>query len=86
MTTIEFEPKASEEVRYNARLGVRYSAFDIASLVLLIALIAIALFTFRDYAISNDEEVQHHYGELQLSKLEDLGCFSAGHDHRGRRY
>ena len=25
---------------------------------------AIALFTFRDYAISNDEGVQQHYGEL----------------------
>jgi hypothetical protein len=31
------------------------------------ALIVIALLTFRDYAISNDEGVQHRYGELILS-------------------
>jgi hypothetical protein len=30
-------------------------------------LVVIALLTFRDYAISNDEGVQHHYGELILS-------------------
>jgi hypothetical protein len=37
---------------------------DIATCLLLAAVAAIALFTFRDYAISNDEGVQHHYGEL----------------------
>lgn len=80
MTTIEFEPKASAEVRNIARFSVRYSTFDIASLVLLIALVAIAIFTFRDYAISNDEEVQHHYGELILtyyaSGFADLSVFN----------
>ena len=34
---------------------------------LLVALAAAALFTFRDYAISNDEGVQHHYGELIIA-------------------
>ena len=38
--------------------------YDIATCLLLTAIAAIALFTFRDYAISNDEGVQHHYGEL----------------------
>jgi Dolichyl-phosphate-mannose-protein mannosyltransferase len=38
--------------------------YDIATCLLLAALAAVALFTFRDYAISNDEGVQHHYGEL----------------------
>ena len=34
---------------------------------LLVALAAAALFTFKDYAISNDEGVQHHYGELIIA-------------------
>jgi hypothetical protein len=42
-------------------------AFDAAAILLLIGLAAIVLFTFDQYAISNDEEVQHRYGELILS-------------------
>jgi Dolichyl-phosphate-mannose-protein mannosyltransferase len=45
----------------------RFDACDIATVVVLAALVVIALCTFRDYAISNDEGVQHHYGELILS-------------------
>jgi hypothetical protein len=41
--------------------------FDIAAWLLIAALLVAALLTFRDYAISNDEEVQHRYGELILS-------------------
>ena len=48
------------------RLG-RRDPFDVASWLLIAALLVIALFTVRDYAISNDEEVQHRYGELILS-------------------
>ena len=40
---------------------------DIATCLLLSAIAAVALFTFRDYAISNDEGVQHHYGELIIA-------------------
>ena len=44
------------------------------------ALVVVALCTFRDYAISNDEGVQHHYGELIIayytSGLRDLGVFN----------
>jgi hypothetical protein len=40
---------------------------DIATCLLLAALAAVAMFTFRDYAISNDEGVQHHYGELIIA-------------------
>jgi dolichyl-phosphate-mannose-protein mannosyltransferase len=50
-------------IRWVARLD----AFDIATAGLLVALIVIALCTFRDYAISNDEGVQHHYGELIIA-------------------
>ena len=43
---------------------MRRDPFDLASWLLILALFAIVLVTFRDYAISNDEEVQHRYGEL----------------------
>lgn len=39
-------------------------AYDHFSHLALITLVAIALWTFQDYAISNDEGVQHRYGEL----------------------
>jgi hypothetical protein len=45
-------------------LSARFDACDILTVALIAALVVIALFTFRDYAISNDEGVQHHYGEL----------------------
>ena len=40
---------------------------DVATCLLLAAIAVVALFTFRDYAISNDEGVQHHYGELIIA-------------------
>ena len=45
----------------------RFDAYDIATLVFIAALVALALGTFSDYAISNDEGVQHHYGELIIN-------------------
>jgi len=41
--------------------------FDLASCVALAALIGLALWTFQDYAISNDEGVQHRYAELIIA-------------------
>jgi len=41
--------------------------YDLATGGILLALAVIALFTFKDYAISNDEGVQHHYGELIIA-------------------
>ena len=40
--------------------------FDRLSLALLVLLGVLAVIVFRDYGISNDEEVQHRYGELIL--------------------
>src|SRR5664279_2681673 len=58
----------------------RRNACDIATIALLAALVVIALCTFRDYAISNDEGVQHRYGELIIayyaSGFKDLSLFS----------
>ena len=42
----------------------RTDAYDLATILLLAALIGIVFFTFSDYAISNDEGIQHRYGEL----------------------
>ena len=49
------------------RVAARLDPYDLATIVLLAALVVVALFTFKDYAISNDEGVQHHYGELILN-------------------
>lgn len=48
----------------STRWIARFNACDIATVILIAALVVIALCTFKDYAISNDEGVQHHYGEL----------------------
>ena len=49
--------------RWVARLaGV--DCYDLAIAALFVTLIALVAATFRDYAISNDEEVQQHYGAL----------------------
>jgi hypothetical protein len=40
---------------------------DLASLLILCALGLLAVLLFRDYGISNDEEVQHRYGELIIN-------------------
>lgn len=45
----------------------RSSVYDFVTLAVLAALVVIALLTFKDYAISNDEGVQHHYGELIIA-------------------
>lgn len=47
-----------------ARWLGQYSPYDIASCAALSALVILAIWTFQDYAISNDEGVQHRYGEL----------------------
>jgi hypothetical protein len=58
----------------------RLDAYDLATLVLLAVLVVLALCTYKDYAISNDEGVQHHYGELIIayyaSGFRDQSVFS----------
>lgn len=41
--------------------------YDIASACLLIVLTALVVWTFQEYAVSNDEGVQHEYGELIIA-------------------
>jgi Dolichyl-phosphate-mannose-protein mannosyltransferase len=45
----------------------RADRYDLAALLLLGALTLLVAFTFRDYAISNDEEVQQRYAELIIA-------------------
>jgi len=62
------------------RLFTRFGAYDLATVVLIAALAVISVCTFKDYAITNDEGVQHHYGELIVayytSGLAERGVFS----------
>ena len=44
-----------------------FESYDLLTGGILLALAVTALFTFKDYAISNDEGVQHHYGELIIA-------------------
>ncbi len=47
------------------RFSVRaIDPFDLAFALLIVALLMLVSVTFREYAVSNDEGVQHHYGEL----------------------
>ncbi len=58
----------------------RFDGYDVAIVILIAALVVLALLTFKEYAISNDEPVQHHYGELILryftSGFRDRSLFS----------
>src|SRR5688500_4575048 len=49
------------------RAIARIDRFDFAGLLLLLALTVLVLLTFGDYAVSNDEAVQHRYGELIIA-------------------
>jgi hypothetical protein len=58
----------------------RRDGYDTATAVLIAVLVVLVFATFRDYAISTDERVQHHYGELiiryYLSGFTDESLFS----------
>ncbi len=49
------------------RVTAAFDPFDVASAVLLAVLGSLVLATFRDYAITNDEWIQHRYGELIIA-------------------
>jgi Dolichyl-phosphate-mannose-protein mannosyltransferase len=58
---------SSRTTQYRSPRLTRARSYDLAALFALGVLAIIALLVFRDYAISNDEEVQQQYGELILS-------------------
>lgn len=59
--------KRTLSARPAARWPVRLNLYDVASLALLAVLVVIVFATYRHYAISNDEGVQHRYGELIIA-------------------
>lgn len=66
--------------RSAVRWAARFDRYDIATAALLAVLVVVALCTYKDYAISNDEGVQHRYGEMIIayfaSGFEDRRLFS----------
>jgi len=44
-----------------------FNVFDLAAALLMAVLLALVLATFKEYAVSNDEGLQHHYGELIIA-------------------
>jgi hypothetical protein len=73
------DPNGASIAFRRQRWAMPVRAYDVAIVIFLTALVVIVLHTFRDYAISNDEGVQHHYGELIVayywSGLRDLSVF-----------
>jgi hypothetical protein len=76
----ERTPDIAEKFLSWRRSISRFNAYDIATGVLIAALVVIALCTFKGYAITNDEGIQHHYGELIIayyrSGFTDQGVFN----------
>ena len=74
------KPAGETSGKRSAFAIARVDAFDIATVILIAALTVLAACTFKHYAISNDEGVQHHYGELIVayyaSGLTDQGVFN----------
>ena len=62
------------------RFLARFDAHDMAVVALIAGLVILALWSFGDYAITNDEGVQHRYGELIIayyaSGFSDQSVFS----------
>lgn len=54
-------------IRRTMRAVLARDPYDLASVVLLVVLVGLVIATFRDYAITNDEWIQHRYGELILA-------------------
>jgi hypothetical protein len=60
-------PEKALPWREARRLTAYFHSYDIVTVALIAIVAATALWTLKDYAISNDEGVQHHYGELILA-------------------
>jgi len=53
--------------RHPRFLPLAIDVFDLAAILLLAVLSVLVLATFKEYAVSNDEGLQHHYGELIIA-------------------
>jgi hypothetical protein len=59
--------RGREAFRRARRVLAQADRYDLAAVLLLGCLVLLVAFTFGDYAISNDEEVQQHYAELIIA-------------------
>src|SRR5690349_21727044 len=57
------QPETARQLEANSRLG----RYDAAAVLLLIAIAILIPLTVRHYGISNDEDLQHRYGELIIA-------------------
>ncbi|MCO5129927.1 MAG: glycosyltransferase family 39 protein [Xanthobacteraceae bacterium] len=57
-------------IRRMMRAAASRDPYDLASVALLAVLVGLVIATFRDYAVTNDEWIQHRYGELILAYYE----------------
>ncbi len=63
---VDARRRALVRLRHGGILA-RVNRYDVAAVLLFGTLIALVVFTFCDYAISNDEEVQLRYGEMIIA-------------------
>ena len=70
-----FLRRMSNPLESYRRLQGRFDPFDGATALLIAGMIVLVLVTFRDYAVSNDEEVQRHYGELIVAYYTNTARF-----------
>jgi hypothetical protein len=57
-------------LRTGRKSATHIDPFDLASALLMAFLLLLILATFKEYAVSNDEGLQHHYGELIIAYYE----------------
>jgi hypothetical protein len=67
LASLVSRPAAALARRHLTKRWASADRYDLVAAVLFAALIVLIVSTFRDYAISNDEEVQQHYGALIVS-------------------
>ena len=61
-------PRAPERlIERGPRTSVPADTYDLLALAFLAAVVLIVCLTVKDYAISNDEQIQHRYGELIIA-------------------
>jgi len=63
-TAVRPDGPARSIIRRIARVILPRDPYDTAAVLLLVVLTGLVVATFRDYAITNDEWIQHRYGEL----------------------
>lgn len=64
---LQYAASVSDRQLRLTRWIIARDAYDLASAFALVILIGVATWTFQDYAISNDEGLQHRYGELIIA-------------------